>query len=111
MVNHQLIDPKSIVVVGASDNITKPGGKLFHNIRTGTFKGKLYALNPKKDTIQGLPSYRQVKELPDTDLAILAIPATLCLEIVSELAEHKNTRAFIIVSAGFSEENEAGCSH
>ena len=108
MVNRQLIEPESIVVVGASDNITKPGGKLFHNIRTGTFEGKLYAMNPKKDTIQGLPSYRQVKELPDTDLAILAIPATLCLEIVRELAEHKSTRAFIIVSAGFSEENEAG---
>jgi len=110
MVNRQLIDPESIVVVGASDNITKPGGKLLYNIRTGTFRGALYALNPKKDTIQGLPSYREVKELPDTDLAILAIPATLCLEIVKELADQKNTRAFIIVSAGFSEENEQGAA-
>ena len=110
MVNRQLIDPESIVVVGASDNISKPGGKLFYNIRTGTFRGELYALNPKKDTIQGLPSYHEVKELPDTDLAILAIPASLCKEIVRDLVDLKNTRAFIIVSAGFSEENEQGAA-
>ena len=108
MVNRQLIDPESIVVVGASNNTAKPGGKLFHNISTGTYKGELYALNPKEDTIQGLPSFREVKDLPQTDLAILAIPATMCLEVVRELVETKNTRAFIIVSAGFSEENEAG---
>jgi acyl-CoA synthetase (NDP forming) len=108
MLNRQIIDPKSIVVVGASNSITKPGGKLFHNILTGTFSGALYALNPKEDTIQGLPSYRKVKELPDTDLAILAIPASLCLETVRELVATKGTRAFIIVSAGFSEEDEAG---
>ena len=108
MVNRQLIEPESIVVVGASNNIAKPGGKLFHNIRTGTFGGELYALNPREDTIQGLPSFHEVKDLPDTDLAFLAVPASLCLEIISELAVKKNTRAFIIVSAGFSEENEEG---
>jgi acyl-CoA synthetase (NDP forming) len=108
MVNRQLIDPESIVVVGASNNASKPGGKLFQNIRTGTFGKKLFAINPKEDSIQGLPSYRKVKDLPETELAILAIPASLCPETIRELAETKNTRAFIIVSAGFSEENEAG---
>ena len=108
MVNQQLIDPESIVVVGASNNTAKPGGKLFHNIRTGTFKGNLFAVNPGEDMIQGLPSFREVKDLPETDLAILAIPASLCLEAVRELAETKNTKAFIIVSAGFSEESEEG---
>ena len=108
MVNQQLIEPKSIVVVGASNNIAKPGGKLFHNIKNGTFKGSLYAINPKEDSIQGLPSFREVKELPEVDLAILAVPAGLCLQAVRELVETKHTKAFIIVSAGFSEENEAG---
>lgn len=108
MVNKQLIEPESIVVVGASNNIRKPGGKLFYNIQKGTFKGKLYAINPREDKIQGKPSFRNVKELPAVDLAILAIPASFCLEAVKELAETKNTKAFIIVSAGFSEENEKG---
>lgn len=108
MVNRQLIDPESIVVVGASNNITKPGGKLFHNLRSGTFHGELYALNPKEEVVQGLRSYRGVSELPQTDLAFLAVPAKLCLKIIVELAKNKGTRAFIIISAGFGEENEEG---
>ncbi len=110
MVNQQLIEPESIVVVGASNNLAKPGGKLFHNILTGTFTGELYALNPKEDSIQGKTSYPGIEELPMTDLAFLAVPASLCLEIVRELAETRNTRAFVIVSAGFSEENERGAA-
>ncbi len=108
MINRQLINPESIVVVGASNNIGKPGGKLFHNIRTGTFKGMLYALNPKEDEIQGLASYREVGDLPLTELAFLAVPASLCTAVIKELAETKGTRAFVIVSAGFSEENSEG---
>jgi acyl-CoA synthetase (NDP forming) len=108
MVNHQLIDPQSIVVIGASNNLSKPGGKLFHNIKSGTFQGDLYGVNPREDSIQGIPCFRDVESLPDTDLAILAIPASICLETVRELARLKNTRAFIIVSAGFSEENQQG---
>ena len=103
MINRQLINPESIVVVGASNNISKPGGKLLHNIRTGTFKGSLYALNPKEDEIQGLLSYREIQDLPGTELAFLAVPATICASVVKELAETKGTRAFVIVSAGFSE--------
>ncbi|MDX2430027.1 MAG: CoA-binding protein, partial [Bacteroides sp.] len=108
MVNQQLINPESIVVVGASNNLTKPGGKLFYNLRTGTFMGELYGLNPKEDSIQGLPCYHKVEEMPDADLAFLAVPAAYCLDIVRDLAASRKTRAFIIVSAGFSEENAEG---
>lgn len=108
MINRQLIDPESIVVIGASNNISKPGGKLFHNIRNGTFKGSLYAVNPKEDKIQGLPSFREVKELGPTDLAFLAVPAPFCAAIVKELAETKGCKAFVIVSAGFAEEHREG---
>jgi len=108
MINKQLIDPESIVVVGASNNVGKPGGKLFYNILHGSFKGELYAVNPKEDLIQGKPSFREIRELPDTELAILAIPAGFCVPAVLELARDKKTRAFIIVSAGFGEEHEEG---
>jgi acetate---CoA ligase (ADP-forming) len=108
MITKQLIDPQSIVVIGASNNIQKPGGKLFYSILNGSFIGKLYAMNPKEDEIQGQHSYRNLKDLPDTDLAILAIPAKLCVDTVAFLAAEKSTKAFIIISAGFSEENEEG---
>lgn len=47
MINNQLLNPKSIVVVGGSDNIQSPGGKVLKNILDGEFKGDLYVANPK----------------------------------------------------------------
>lgn len=110
MITRQLIDPESIVVVGASNNIAKPGGKIYHSIRNGTFEGSLFAVNPKEERIQGDPCYQNLDELPDIDLAVLAVPARFCAETVKFLAAGKSTRAFIIISAGFSEENEEGAA-
>ncbi len=108
MINEQLLNPKSIVVVGGSDNIHKPGGKVLKNIIDGDFSGELYVANPKEDEVQGIKSYKDPNELPDVDLAILAIAAKYCPDTIRLLTEQKNTRAFIILSAGFSEENEEG---
>lgn len=108
MVNDKLLQPQSIVIVGASNNIAKPGGKIVKNLIDNNFKGALYAINPKEAEIQGISSYAQIAELPEVDLAILAIPARFCPDVVKELAETKNTKAFIIISAGFGETNETG---
>jgi acetate---CoA ligase (ADP-forming) len=108
MINKQLINPASIVVVGGSDDLFKPGGKVLKNIIDGQYKGALYVVNPKNDKIQGIKSYRDLKEIPETDLAILAIPSSLCLAAVDLLVKEKNTRAFIIISAGFSEAGGEG---
>lgn len=108
MINKQLIDPKSIVVVGASNNIHKPGGKILKNIIDGDFKGELYVLNPKEIEVQGIKSFTDIKMLPDVELAVIAIAAKHTPETVDFLIKEKNTRAFIIISAGFSEENEEG---
>lgn len=108
MVNSQLLDPKSIVVVGGTDNIHSPGGKVLKNLIDGNYKGDLCVLNPKKEEVQGVKSYMSPLELPNVDLAIIAIAAKYCPETVEILARQKNTKAFIILSAGFSEENEEG---
>ncbi|WP_167606943.1 acetate--CoA ligase family protein [Maribellus sediminis] len=108
MINEQLLNPKSIVVVGASNNIHKPGGKIVKNLIDHGFKGKLYAINPKEDRIQGIPSFASVDELPSVELAVLAIPAKSCLPVVKLLSEQNDTKAFIIISAGFSETDEQG---
>jgi len=110
MITRQLIEPESIAIIGASNNLLKPGGKIYHNIKTGTFNGALFALNPKEEQIQGDSCYRELADLPETDLAILAIPAKFCAESVEYLAANKATRAFIIISAGFSEENKEGAA-
>ncbi len=58
MINQQLLDPQSIVVVGGSEDVTKPGGKILKNIIDGGYRGKLYVLNPKADSIQGIKHIR-----------------------------------------------------
>jgi len=108
MIVQELINPRSIVVIGGSNDIHKPGGKIVKNLIDGNFKGKLYVSNPKEDEIQGIKSYKDLKDLPDTDLAIIAIAAKYTLPTIEFLTTHKKTKGFIIISAGFSEENEAG---
>ena len=108
MINEKLLHPKSIAIVGASNNISKPGGKIVRNLLDNHYSGQLYAVNRNESSIQGIPSFSSVEELPSVDLAVLAIPAKFCLNAVQILAEQNNTKAFIIISAGFGELNEAG---
>lgn len=110
MVNKQLINPKSIVVIGASNDVSKPGGKILKNILDGNYQGKLMVVNPKETNIQGVKCQNSVNDLPEVDLAILAIAAKYCPETIEVLAKQKKTKAFIILSAGFSEENETGAA-
>jgi acyl-CoA synthetase (NDP forming) len=108
MINQSLLNPASIVVVGGSNNLRKPGGRILQNIIVGGFAGSLYVVNPNDETVQGIRSSSGINELPAVDLAILAISAKHCPETIRILAEQKHTRAFIILSAGFSEDSEEG---
>ena len=108
MINKALTHPESIVVVGASNDINKPGGKVLKNLIDGGFSGKLYVMNPKETSIQGITSYADNKTMPTADLAIIAIAARFVPDLVDALIADNNTRAFIILSAGFSEESAEG---
>lgn len=108
MVNRELICPQSIVVVGGSNNVHKPGGRLVRNLLDGKYKGCLYVVNAKETDVQGLKSYHSVQDIPETEMAILSIPSKACVEVVDVLAHQKNVKAFIIISAGFGEETKEG---
>ncbi|MCL3850150.1 acetate--CoA ligase family protein [Parabacteroides sp. GYB001] len=108
MINRELIDPKSIVVVGGSNNVHKPGGRLVRNLLDGKYKGELYVVNAREDDVQGLKSYHSVHDIPDTEMAIISIPGPSCPEAIDILANQKNVKAFIVVSAGFGEETHEG---
>ena len=108
MINKQLLQPESIVVVGGSNNMNKPGGAIVRNLKSGNYKGEIRIVNPKDDEVQGIKVCHSVAEIPDTDLAILVVAAKFCPGYVEELAATKNVKAFIIISAGFGEETHEG---
>ena len=91
MLNRQLLSPKSIAVIGASNNITKPGGKILKNLLEHEFKGNLFAVNPSNENIQGVKTFASVDDLPDVELAILAIPAKFCAGSSIGFDERKKT--------------------
>jgi len=108
MINRQLINPESIVVVGGSNDKLKPGGSVLYNLLGGTFTGDLYVVNAKEDMVQGVKSYRSVDDIPQTELAIISIPAHSCYQVMETLINKKGVKAFIVFSAGFSEETPEG---
>lgn len=108
MINEALLNPGSIAVIGASKSLEKPGGRLVLNLLEGGYTGKIYPVNPKESEIQGLKVYNLLSDLPETELAIIALAAADCVQAVQLLATTKTTKAFIIISAGFSEMGEEG---
>ena len=108
MINEQLLNPRSIVVIGGSNNVHKPGGAIVRNLLNGDYQGDLRIVNPKEDTIQGIKAFHDVKDIPQTDLAILVVAAKYCPDYVDYLCAEKGVRAFVIISAGFGEETKAG---
>lgn len=108
MINRELLQPDSIVVIGGSNNVHKPGGAVVRNLISGGYQGTLRVVNPKEDEVQGIKAFHDARELPPTDLAILVVAAKYCPDYVQLLAAEKHVRAFIIISAGFSEETHEG---
>jgi acetyl coenzyme A synthetase (ADP forming)-like protein len=100
--------PKSVAVIGASREPRKFGHVIFKNFVESEFKGKVYGINPKAETILGLRAYPNLKDIPEElDLAVIALPASSVPGVIDECVS-KNVRAAIIVSGGFREIGERG---
>ncbi len=84
----RIVDPSSIAVVGASNDLSKPGGSVAKNMADHGYAGNLWAVNPKHDDVLGLATFKTVGDLPGApELAIIAIPARGVRGVVEELAE------------------------
>lgn len=89
MINQQLLKPESIVVVGGSNNVHKPGGAIVRNLLQGNYQGTLRIINPKEDEVQGIKVYHNPEELPPTDMAILVVAAKFCPGICRIFGQRK----------------------
>lgn len=105
---HTMLNPKSVVVIGASQNKGAIGFTLFQNLVQSNYKGKIYAVNPKYDEVQGKSCYKSVGEISeDIELAVLATPAPTIPGILKECGV-KGIKSVMILSAGFKEFGEEG---
>ncbi|MEM4276471.1 MAG: CoA-binding protein [Thermoplasmata archaeon] len=101
-----LLNPRSVAVVGASANPSKLGNVILKNLKTGRFR--LYPVNPKEESIEGLKCYRSVGEVPDEiDLAVIALPAEATIQPFLECVA-KGVNHIIVTASGFRESGEAG---
>lgn len=97
----ELLNPKTIAVIGASNNRKKVGYSLMANLKK--FKGGLYPVNLKGKPILGKRCYKSILDVPKkVDMALIAVPAPAVLQVVKECVD-KNIKYIVILSAGFSE--------
>ena len=103
-----MLQAGSIAVIGASDDLSKFGGRLFHLLVRHGFDGAIYPINRKRQSLSGLPCYRQIRATPTPpDLAVVAVPRDHVKAAVRECAQ-AGTKAAIIVTAKFSDAGPEG---
>ena len=99
----RLLSPRSVAVVGASSRPGSVAGEILRNILRCGYHGIVYPVNPKHDTVEGLPCYASVDDLPrKVDLAILAINKDLVLGLVNQCGDRGITN-LVIITSGYNE--------
>jgi acetate---CoA ligase (ADP-forming) len=107
MLEH-FFSPKTIAVVGAAREEGKVGHDLFKNLISYGYKGTVYPVNPKADTIMGIKAYPSLKKIPDRiELAVIVVPAPYVGKVIDECIE-KGIDSIVVISAGFKESGIEG---
>jgi acetate---CoA ligase (ADP-forming) len=103
-----LLAPRSIAILGASNDPTRISGRPIAYMKSQGFQGAIYPVNPNRKEVQGLKAYPSVADLPETpDVAIVAIAAEHAVQGVEDLAR-RGVKGALVFTAGFAEMDEAG---
>ncbi len=103
-----MLRPRSIAVLGASNDPTRIGGRPISYMLSQKFAGTIMPVNPNRAEVQGLPAYASIADLPTVpDAAIVAVPAELAVQAVGDLGA-RGVRSAIVFTAGFAEMDGAG---
>ncbi|MBK5915071.1 bifunctional acetate--CoA ligase family protein/GNAT family N-acetyltransferase [Rhodocyclus purpureus] len=105
-----LFEPKSVAVIGATDRDPSLGGILFRNILKSGYKGRLYAINPRHETVQGVQAYKSIEEIgARVELAVITTRPQLVPAIVEQCGR-SGVKNVIIISSGFAESGHSGAA-
>lgn len=98
-----MLEPKSVAIIGASNDPARIGGRPLRYMRDGGFSGALYPVNPNRSEVQGLKAFADITDVPEpVDCAIVAVPAKIVARTIEDCAQ-MGVKSAIIFSAGFAE--------
>lgn len=104
----RVIDPRSVAIVGATEDYTKFGGRFMHHLVELGYEGHIVPINPKRDTILGIPCHPSIGDVPEApDLALIALPATLLLDAIEACGE-AGVGACVVATAQMAEFDAKG---
>ena len=105
---HNFFYPNSICIAGASSKELSIGYEVLRSMKLFNYKGKVFPVNPKSDSILGFKCYKSIVDIEEKiDLAIVLVPKRFTIEIIDELLA-KNVKSIILITAGFRETGEVG---
>ncbi|MBR0680211.1 acetate--CoA ligase family protein [Roseomonas eburnea] len=106
----RIVAPRSVAVVGASEDVGKFGGRVIHYLQKHGFPGRILPINPNRATIRGLPAYPRVSAAPEpADVAILAVPAASLEAQVADCAA-AGVGACIVITGKLAEAGLEGAA-
>ncbi|MGA3095786.1 MAG: bifunctional acetate--CoA ligase family protein/GNAT family N-acetyltransferase [Bryobacteraceae bacterium] len=102
--------PKTVAVIGATENLNTVGRTVLWNLVTSPFGGTVYPVNPKRPSVLGVKAYKSVSEIPEAvDLAVVVTPPPSIPGIIRECGEN-GVRGAVVISAGFKEIGPEGAA-
>ena len=105
-----LFDPRSVAVIGATEDPTRIGGRPLRYLRESGFQGEVWPVNPRRDRVQGIEARSDIAEVPGPiDVAIVVVPASLTLRTVEACAAH-GVKAAVVFTSGFAETDAVGAA-
>lgn len=99
--------PKSVAIIGASNEVNKVGGRPLHYLKQYKFQGPIYPINPGRKVVQDLPAYPDLASLPEVpELALVVVPGDAAVAAVKDCAK-RGVKAVICITSGFGETGDA----
>lgn len=100
------LDPKSVAIIGASNEVNKVGGRPLHYLKSYGFKGPIYPINPGRPEVQGLRAYKDLADLPEVpELALVVVPGDAAVGAIKACAA-RGVKAAICITSGFGETSD-----
>jgi acyl-CoA synthetase (NDP forming) len=97
------LNPKSIAVIGASDNPNKVGGRPLRFLTQFGFTGKIYPINPTRNETQGLRTWPALQDLPEVpELAIVAVAGEAAFQALDECGA-AGVKIAVVMTGGLTE--------